>query len=54
MRSLQKHSNMFSELPITETCLFGPKHTGEAVENGYRQGDLGNRGVGCGVVVCCS
>ena len=27
MRSLQKHSNMFQRLPITETYLFGPKHT---------------------------
>ena len=27
MRSLRKHSNMFSELPITETYLIGPKHT---------------------------
>ena len=27
MRSLQKHSNTFQRLPITETYLFGPKHT---------------------------
>ena len=28
MRSLRKHSNMFSETSITETYLFGPKHWG--------------------------